>query len=150
MIHTVEFWLPFPPSTNRLWRSVRGRVILAPEYKDWQKRATEALLIEQKMGKSPVLGSHQLNVYLSDRFVKRCDADNRLKAVLDICAKCHFVIDDKFCRKASVEWSVIPNHDCLVSLSGEVAYPDQWEFARAAAIELASRGRERRRVAARR
>ena len=129
MIYTVEFWIPFPPSTNRLWRNIRGRTILAPEYKDWKKRATDALLIEQGLGNSPVLGTHQVNVYLSDRFAARRDADNRLKAILDIAGKCRLVVDDKLCRKASIEWAEI-EHDCLVNLSGEIAYMDQWEFAK--------------------
>src|SRR5216684_192007 len=96
MQHTVEFWLPFPPSTNRLWRSVRGRVVLSPDYKDWKQRAVESVTFLQQLGKQPVCGVHELELYLSTvHRSKRGDADNRLKAVLDIVAKLKFIVDDK-------------------------------------------------------
>jgi crossover junction endodeoxyribonuclease RusA len=134
MQHTVEFWLPFPPSTNRLWRSVRGRVVLSSEYKDWKRRASDAIIVLQSLGKSPVLGAYELELHLSTRFRQNRDADNRIKSVLDIAAECHLIVNDKHCRRASVEWATI-DHDCLVKLTGEVAYKDQWEFANALAAQ---------------
>ena len=135
MEHTVEFWLPFPPSTNRLWRSVRGRVVLSPDYKYWKHRAVESVTFLQQLGKQPVCGVHELELYLSTvHRSKRGDADNRLKAVLDIVAELKFIVDDKLCRRASVEWATI-DHDCLVRLTGEIAYKDQWEFAKALAAK---------------
>ena len=32
---TSSIRLPFPPSTNRLWRVVRGRAICSKSYRDW-------------------------------------------------------------------------------------------------------------------
>ncbi len=118
MEHTIEFWLPFPPSTNRLWRSVRGRVVLSLDYKQWKKRALEAVYISQKLGSQPVLGIHELG------------------------KECRLLVDDKLCRRASVEWATI-DHDCLVKLTGDVAYKDQWEFAAALANKQAARNRSR-------
>ncbi len=134
MQHTVEFWLPFPPSTNRLWRSVRGRIILSLDYKKWKKDAFEAVCILQKLGSQPVLGVHELELKLSRSGHIRRDADNCLKAVLDIGKECRLIVDDKLCRRASVEWATI-DHDCLVKLTGEIAYKDQWEFANALAAK---------------
>ena len=142
MEHTIVFWLPFPPSTNRLWRSVRGRVILSPHYKDWKKRAFEAVHILQNIGQQPVLGVHELELHLS-AVRKRGDADNRLKAVLDIATELMFIVEDKLCRRASVEWATI-DHDCLVKLTGEIAYKDQWEFANALAAKQAARRKKPR------
>src|SRR5713226_777367 len=93
MQHTVEFWLPFPPSTNRLWRSVRGRVVLSPHYKDWKKRAVEAVNILQKLSKQPVLGTHELELKLSTAMRVRSDADNRRKADLDIGQDLMLIVD---------------------------------------------------------
>ena len=135
MQHTIEFWLPFPPSTNRLWRSVRGRVVLSPDYKYWKKRAIESVTVLQQFGKQPVCGVYELELYLSTvHRSKRGDADNRLKAVLDIVTELKFVVDDKFCARASVEWATV-DHDCLVKLTGEIVYKDQWEFAKALAAK---------------
>ena len=127
MIHTIEFWLPFPPSTNRLWRSVRGRVVLDLHYKKWKTEALQSLCLLQGAGKQPVLGVYDLETYLSVR-LKRGDADNRLKAVHDIAKAARFIVDDHLCRKTSIEWADI-EHDCLVRLTGEIAYKDQWELA---------------------
>ena len=133
MEHTIEFWLPFPPSANRLWRSVRGRVVLDKHYKDWKKAAANAVIITQNIRQQPVLGIHQLELRLAQG--KRGDADNRIKAVLDFLAQeLKFIENDKLCRRASVEWATI-DHDCLVRLTGEVAYKDQWEFAKALAAK---------------
>src|ERR1700719_229155 len=142
MDHTIEFWLPFPPSTNRLWRSVRGRVILSRHYKDWKKSASDAIIVLQNLGKSPVLGTHELSLKLKSNRIKIGDADNRIKAVLDIAAECHLIVNDKQCRRSSVEWATI-EHECLVRLTGEIAYADQWEFASALAARKTVRRKAR-------
>jgi crossover junction endodeoxyribonuclease RusA len=142
MNHTIEFWLPFPPSTNRLWRSVRGRVVLSEDYKNWKHRACESVCVLQKLGKGPVIGTHELELHLSAAYIGKGDADNRLKAVFDIAQQCKLIVDDKLCRRASVEWSTI-DHDCLVRLTGEIAYKDQWEFASALAARQTVRRKAR-------
>jgi crossover junction endodeoxyribonuclease RusA len=134
MQHTVEFWLPFPPSTNRLWRSVRGRVLKSSHYKQWQRDAKNAA-ITQSLSKLPVFGVYELELKLATQLRKRSDADNFLKAVHDSAKALGLIVDDKLCRKTSVEWATI-DHDCLVKLTGEIAYKDQWEFAAATAARL--------------
>jgi len=131
MIHPIEFWLPFPPSANRLWRSVGGSVIRSREYKNWKRDACTAAAVMQNLGKGPVIGIYELECKLSVK-LKRGDADNRLKALHDIAKEIRLIVDDKFCRRTSVEWATI-DHDCLVRLTGEIAYKDQWEFANALA-----------------
>jgi crossover junction endodeoxyribonuclease RusA len=148
MDHTIEFWLPFPPSTNRLWRSVNGRVILDADYKNWRKRAIESIQVSQNIRNGPVLGVHQFELKLS-ACVGRCgDADNRIKAVLDLAKETMLIVDDKLCRRASVEWCSDIDHDCLVRLTGEIAYKDQWEFASAAAAKTIRRKKPLPRLAA--
>src|SRR5215467_13019435 len=145
MIHTIEFWLPFPPSTNRLWRSVRGRVIRTPEYDAWKREALSSLSI-QDAAKGPTFGPYKLESYLSSAFNNRGDADNRLKAIHDILVDAFLIVDDKHCLKTSSEWATI-DHECLVKLTGEVAYASQWEFAQAKAEQQAERARIRQRQA---
>src|SRR6202030_1859034 len=99
---------------------------------DWKKGASDAIIVLQNLGKSPVLGAHELSLKLNSNRIKIGDADNRIKAVLDLAAECHLIVNDKQCRRASVEWATI-DHDCLVRLTGEIAYKDQWEFANALA-----------------
>ena len=140
--HTIEFWLPFPPSTNRLWRSVRGRVVIDVKYKKWKADAATSICLNNRH--FPVFGAYELHVKLSVKF-NRGDADNRLKAIHDIAKEVRMIVDDKFCQRTSIEWATI-DHDCLVKLTGEIAYKDQWEFATAQAARLRPKARARKTI----
>ncbi len=126
---TCTFWLPFPPSVNRIWRYARGKAHLSADYIKWKQEADAAAQI-QKLGRFPVLGRHVLDVHLSDAFKRASDVDNRLKAIADWCQRVHLTVNDRYCAKASIEWDSVIDHDCTVTLRGEVAFADQWEFAR--------------------
>lgn len=126
---SYSFWLPFPPSVNRIWRRARGRMILSADYVAWKQRA-DAAAIEQKITRAPVLGVYSIDVKLSDAFRRQSDVDNRLKAVADWCQRVKLVINDRMCTRAVIEWDSTIDHDCVVSLRGEVAFADQWAYAR--------------------
>jgi hypothetical protein len=40
-------------------------------------------------------------------------------------------VNDNGCRKASVEKTDTGDHDCLVTICGNVAFENQWDFAKA-------------------
>ena len=144
MDHTVTFFLPFPPSANTLWRCVNGRFIRSSKYKKWQLSAV--MRITEQRIKFPVFGAYELNLQLP-KGINRGDADNRMKAVNDILQIARMIVDDKFCRRAAVEWSEIVGHDCLVTVTGDVAYKDQWEYAKAMATRaIANRVKTTKRV----
>src|SRR5262245_58514555 len=131
MTYSYSFWLPFPPSANRLWRyGARGKVYLSAQYTKWKRQADSAVQIQKFISSAPVLGKYEIKVQLSDAFLRRGDADNRLKAINDWCQRTHLVVNDRHCAKASIMWSDNIEHDCLVELSGLVAFRDRWEFAR--------------------
>ena len=46
------FDLPMPPSTNRIWRSVRGRVVKSKTYKNWLVEAGKE--VQAEIGKKKV------------------------------------------------------------------------------------------------
>jgi len=87
------------------------------------------------MASAPVLGKYEIQVQLSDAFIRRGDADNRLKAVNDWCQRTHLVVNDRHCVKATIMWCDNIEHDCLVELSGEVDFKSRWEYAAALATE---------------
>jgi len=82
------------------------------------------------MAGTPVLGEYEIKVQLSNAFIRRGDADNRLKAVNDWCQRAQLVVNDRHCVKASIMWTDDIEHDCLVELSGAVAFSDRWAFAK--------------------
>ena len=80
MTRTQRFELPWPPSTNRLWRSVRGRNILSAEARRFKEEAGIALLMARlKMIKGLVVV--WIVLHPPDR--RRFEIDNRAKAILD-------------------------------------------------------------------
>lgn len=73
--------LPFPPSTNRIWRAVGGRVLLSREGRAYR----EAVALSWRMARLQGYGRSRLSVsidaYMPDS--RRRDCDNVLKAALD-------------------------------------------------------------------
>ena len=86
---TSSISLPFPPSTNRLWRVVRGRAICSKSYRDWIATAGAEL-----MGQRPKKheGAVSVSIELGPPDGRKRDLDNLAKATLDLLVK-HRVIE---------------------------------------------------------
>lgn len=80
--NVITLMLPFPPSVNGYWRSVRGRNILSAAGRAYRLAGLEALRTQS--GPWPLAGRLQvtLTLYVPDR--RRRDVDNFSKAVLDL------------------------------------------------------------------
>ena len=78
----IELCLPWPPSVNRIWRSVGGRVLLSADGRAY-RLAVAAAVLEQHGSGDPLTGrlSMTLRAYPPDR--RRRDVDNLAKAILD-------------------------------------------------------------------
>ena len=87
----MKFTIPYPPSANRIWRAVDGRVILSAEGRDYRRRVIAALIDQRDaVGFVPGLSvpasfdwwiTIELDAYMPDR--RRRDIDNLAKATLD-------------------------------------------------------------------
>jgi Holliday junction resolvase RusA-like endonuclease len=104
---------------------VRGKVFRSVQYKNWHRDA--AITLAPQIRRACVFGAYELNVKLTGRR-KRGDCDNRLKAVNDLLQSVGVIVDDKLCTRAAVERADIGAHDCLITVTGEIAYKDRWEF----------------------
>ena len=73
--------LPWPPSVNRYWRSVNGKVLISADGRAY--RANVALMAT--IGKWPVWGDRNISVSIAAWFPdqRKRDLDNVLKAPLD-------------------------------------------------------------------
>ena len=86
---SVGFDLPYPPSSNRIWRHAGGRVYLpATIRKYWWEIKTRWLEIETR----PLTGNLAIDVMLLPRLTvkgqetkRRLDLDNCLKTLIDGC-----------------------------------------------------------------
>lgn len=76
-----EIVLPFPPSLNRYWRSVNGRVLISKEGREFREHVT-LMAAGQKW---PKFGQDRIAVHIEawmpDK--RRRDLDNLTKATLD-------------------------------------------------------------------
>src|SRR5215831_2819595 len=99
--------LPFPPSTNQLWRSNRRRVHRSAAYQKWIQQADNFALMGAVHRQPAMPGYFMAEIHLSTSAGKG-DIDNRVKAVLDWAQSRALVQDDKLCRRLTIEW-VIPD-----------------------------------------
>jgi crossover junction endodeoxyribonuclease RusA len=78
----ISLILPWPPSVNRIWRSVGGRVLLSADGRAY-RQAVAVAVVEQHGAGDPLAGrlSMTIRAYPPDR--RRRDLDNLLKAILD-------------------------------------------------------------------
>ena len=95
--------LPFPPSTNRIWRNGYGKVYRANEYVAWCEEVDMAVLASKQYPKRKIQGPFAAEILLS-RLAGKGDGDNRIKALLDWCQSRDIVRDDSDCRRGSWEW----------------------------------------------
>jgi Holliday junction resolvase RusA-like endonuclease len=125
-IYTID--LPFPMSTNRIWRFVgnpamqdhqRKYVRISPEYHKW-KKAADALYMTQKHRLSIVkLGKFNVSIVLSsDMRRSNQDGDNFIKCVMDWLQRVEIIHNDCLCEWGQWQWGEAPT-GCRVRLFGE-------------------------------
>jgi crossover junction endodeoxyribonuclease RusA len=71
--------LPYPPSSNRYWRSFRGRMVVSEEARTYKRVVG---LIANHAGLQPGQGDVSVSIHIR-RPAKRRDIDNHLKVTLD-------------------------------------------------------------------
>lgn len=82
MFYTIE--LPWPPSANRYWRHVNGRVLVSKEAKAYKKLVQRLTYLNGLTGKEFPLKERlgiSINVYCPDK--RKRDIDNLLKITID-------------------------------------------------------------------
>jgi Holliday junction resolvase RusA-like endonuclease len=97
--------LPMPVSTNKIWRTGRGRTYRSKEYVLWCERADMAVMVTKKPGPLPkIYGLFEVEIRLSSAGRKGRDGDNYCKSVLDFCQSRDIVRNDSDCRRGSWAW----------------------------------------------
>ncbi|MEN6549138.1 MAG: hypothetical protein ABFE07_24090 [Armatimonadia bacterium] len=120
----ITLALPFPVSTNRIWRIGRSRKTgklknyRQERYVSWE-RAADGFFVEQRGSRLPkISGKFCAHVVLSERRRANRDADNFVKCVLDFCQRVELIADDNLCNRLLVEWGhVEAPAGCIVTLS---------------------------------
>jgi len=88
----IHINLPWPPSVNRYWRAVRGRVLISRDGRAYRSRVGQIVALSGIQR----LGSARIGVYITayppDRRLR--DLDNTLKATLDSISHAGLFDDD--------------------------------------------------------
>jgi len=96
--------LPYPPSTNRLWRYVNGRAIKSEEYRIWQKEAAQWLMVQFRAWRR-IDGPYCMSVEAERPDRRRRDLSNLIKATEDCLVDCGVISDDSLAERIIMEWS---------------------------------------------
>lgn len=132
-LRRYEIDLPFPVSTNRLWKSShvsgRTRVYTSVEYARWIKAADALYLTQKRNIAAQMLGKFEVSIILDaskrkpskilhGRKIGGGDGDNRIKCLLDWCERARLIHNDRDCDRGEWSWGDAPA-GCRVILTGE-------------------------------
>jgi crossover junction endodeoxyribonuclease RusA len=98
----IWFDLPFPPSANALWRSVRGRMILSAKYRAWSEAAASQASMYRKA--ASVTGPYTLRIQAGRPDKRKRDIDNLIKPVSDALVNAGIVEGDHLCQEVTACW----------------------------------------------
>jgi Holliday junction resolvase RusA-like endonuclease len=113
----TSLFLPFPPSTNALFKNRKGGRAKTKKYQTWLVEAFEALLKQQAYKRDHV-DKVAVSVFLKAPTAHRRDADNCLKAICDFLVT-HGIIkgdDSRYMRRVSAEWKDEMPVGCYVNI----------------------------------
>lgn len=95
--------LPWAPSANLIWRSLRGgRVYLSPKYREFLEAAYAEYLKQGSPRIDDETPAVQIVLKLFPPSKHAYDVDNRIKPALDALTKLGFWKDDRIVRKITV------------------------------------------------
>lgn len=96
------FWLPMPPSTNRLTFNRVGRGRTKTEHYDRFIAESLVAIIGQKVHHIP---GRVVAVIAVERIHKTADIDNRIKAIFDAIVKAGVIEDDRMITAFAATWT---------------------------------------------
>ena len=98
----IELQIPYPPSTNKLTRNVRGRGrVKTNAYEQWLRLAGWNV----KYQKAPaIFGAYTLTISARKPDNRKRDIDNLIKPISDLLVSVGVVKDDQFCKRVTAEW----------------------------------------------
>lgn len=120
--------LPFPVSTNRMYRSNRSRVHTSAEYAAWKRTADGVFYTQIRNVRPQLLGRFRISIVLGQQYrggkggrggAARSDGDNRIKCVLDWCQRSGLIKNDNLCDGGTWDWGEAPS-GCRITLEGEL------------------------------
>lgn len=98
----ISLTLPYPPSTNAIWRQVDGRTLVSKKYRQWMATALSLVALAHA---GQVSGGFKVTITAHRPDRRRRDLDNLLKPILDCLVKAQVVEDDSKAKAIAIEWA---------------------------------------------
>ena len=98
-----EIVLPWPPSVNRYWRSVAGRVLISQEGRAYREAVLAQMMIQRKAETYTGKLVMEIEAWRPDNRVR--DLDNLLKATLDALTHAGVYKDDSQIVDLRIFWA---------------------------------------------
>ena len=117
MIEPFTLRLPLPPSTNALYRNVRGvGRVKAVGYKRWLVAAGAYGIVQKPPGGFPHF-ARDFEVVILIPAKTRGDVDNRAKAAIDLCTAWQIISDDRHAQAVTIRRVLdMPADECRVTV----------------------------------
>ena len=96
--------LPYPPSTNRLWRYSKNGVYRTPVYKAYIKECQRVQPAYQLWLHDPVCTPVSMQVWANPPDKRRRDLDNLCKALCDVIVHLGILEDDHWIHDLHLKW----------------------------------------------
>lgn len=111
----IRLTLPFPISTNRIWRAYKGRNILTEDYRRWKALAASEIALQRP---ERLIGAFRITATLYRRDRRKLDLDNRAKALLDALVAAKVIEDDSLAHQITLRWGegIVPGGRAEVEL----------------------------------
>lgn len=101
----LTVFLPWPPSTNNLFRTTGGRRFRTQRYLDWADEAGKAVMACCGLGRR-VSGPVSVDILLSPPDRRKRDLDNLAKGPLDLIVALGLIEDDSKIVDLRLRWTV--------------------------------------------
>ena len=119
--HSRSYLLPWPPSVNKALTVARGRKILSPKTRKWQKLAAEELALQRPLH---LEGPCWVAITLHPQDKRRFDIDNKVKSVLDALVAGGVLSDDNctIVKAISVTLGECVDNAVVIATVGPITY----------------------------
>ncbi|MGO2334319.1 RusA family crossover junction endodeoxyribonuclease [Providencia sp.] len=104
MSNSISLILPFPPSVNACWRTVKGRMLLSEQGRRFRANAVAAVYDQLRKIPKAITEDVSVIVKMYPPTKQRRDIDNYLKAAFDALTHAKVWEDDDQVKRVEMEW----------------------------------------------
>ncbi|MGO2304349.1 MAG: RusA family crossover junction endodeoxyribonuclease [Providencia sp.] len=104
MNKSISLVLPFPPSVNACWRTVKGRMLLSESGRKFRTNAVAAVYDQLRKIPKAITEDVSVIVKMYPPTKQRRDIDNYLKAPFDALTHAGIWSDDAQVKHADITW----------------------------------------------